>query len=68
MSVATNPNRRQALREATQDAIAQFMQNGGYVTRCETSTAKVKTFRHFASIASQGRKLTTLRNAGFASR
>jgi hypothetical protein len=68
MSVATNPNRRQALREATQAAIAQFMQNGGHVTNCTPSNAKVKTFRHFASIASQGRKLTTLRNAGFASR
>ena len=68
MSVATNPNRRQALREATQAAIAQFMQNGGYVTNCTPSTVKPKTFRHFASVASQGRKLTTLRNAGFASR
>ena len=68
MSVATNPNRRQALREATQAAIAQFMQNGGYVINCTPSTIKPKTFRHFASIASQGRKLTTLRNAGFASR
>ena len=66
MSVATNPNRRQALREATQAAIAQFMQNGGYVTNCTPSTVKPKAFRHFASVASQGRKRTTLTNAGFA--
>jgi hypothetical protein len=66
MSVATNPNRRQTLREATQDAIAQFMQNGGYVTNCTPSNAKVKTFRHSSSVATQGRKRTTLANAGFA--
>jgi hypothetical protein len=66
MSVATNPNRRQALREATQEAIAQFVQNGGYVTNCNPSKVKPKTFRHFASVASQGRKRTTLTNAGFA--
>jgi hypothetical protein len=66
MSVATNPNRRLALREATEAAIAQFVQNGGYVTRCTPSKAKVKTFRHSSSVATQGRKRTTLANCGFA--
>lgn len=66
MSIATNPNRRQVLREATQAAIAQFVQNGGYVTQCDMNRKTVKTFRHFASVASQGRKRTTLLNAGFA--
>jgi len=66
MSVATNPNRRQALRDSAQDAIAQFLSNGGYVTNCTPSKVKVKTFRHSSSVATQGRKRTTLANCGFA--
>jgi hypothetical protein len=66
MSIATNPNRRQSLRDLANRALADYIANGAAVQVATPSKKKVETFRSSASVASQGRKLTTLRNAGFA--
>ena len=68
MSIATNPNRRQSLRDLANRALADYIEKGNSVGVVTPSKKKVETFRSSASIASQGRKLNTLRNAGFASR
>jgi len=68
MSLATNSNRRQSLRALADRALADYIANGSSVQTVTPSKKKVETFRSAASVASQGRKLNTLRNAGFASR
>jgi hypothetical protein len=68
MSLTTNSNRRQSLREIANRALADYIANGSSVQTVASSKKKVETFRSAASVASQGRKLNTLRNAGFASR
>ena len=68
MSIATNPTRRQSLRDLANRALADYIEKGNSVGVVTPSKKKVETFRSSASIASQGRKLNTLRNAGFASR
>jgi hypothetical protein len=68
MSLTINPNRRQSLREIANRALADYIANGSSVQTVAPSKKKVETFRSAASVASQGRKLNTLRNAGFASR
>ena len=68
MSIATNPNRRQSLHDLANRALADYIANGSAVQVATPSKKKVETFRSSASVASQGRKLNTLRASGFASR
>lgn len=68
MSLTTNSNRRQSLREIANKALADYVANGNKVDVATPSKKKVETFRSSFSVASQGRKLNTLRASGFASR
>lgn len=68
MSNSSNPNRRQTLRDLADRALADYVANGNKVKTIDPSKKKVTTFRSPFSVASQGRKLNSLRAAGYASR
>jgi len=68
MSNSSNPNRRQTLRDLANSALADYIANGNKVQTVTPSKKKVSTFRSTFSVASQGRKLQTLRSSGYSSR
>jgi hypothetical protein len=68
MSNASNSDRRKDLRSIAEKALADYIAKGGKVQTATPSTKKVATFRSPFSVASQGRKLNSLRSAGFAAR